>query len=86
MTYTWMPKFSKHQRYYSNPLNPIKSIWKSQLFHYSFKDLKRVSTRSMYCPVRMKLHNIRSSRNKRNPVSPISDNKNFEKTWGKFWS
>ena len=78
------PKISSHMRYYSNPLKPIRSIWKLQLFFYSYKDLKRVSQRSKYQPIRMRLHNIGSSRDKRNPVTWILESKNERKVWGKF--
>lgn len=84
MTKYIKPKISMHMRYYSNPLNPISSIWKVQLMFYSYKDLKRVSQRGRYQPIRMRLHNLRSCRLKRNPVTWILESKTERNMWGKF--
>ena len=84
MTKYIKPKISMHMRYYSNPLNPTSSIWKVQLMFYSYKDLKRVSQRGRYQPIRMRLHNLRSCRLKRNPVTWILESKTERKMWGKF--
>ena len=82
MTYRFNPKVSLHQRYYSNPLNPISPIWRIQLMMYSFKDTKRVSQRGQYQKMRMR--NFGSVRNKKNPVTWILESKNTRKVWGKF--
>lgn len=84
MTYNWFPKMSIHQRYYSNPLNPITPIWKIQLMMYSFKDTKRVSPRGRYHPYQMKIKNLGSIRYKNNPVTWILESKNDRRVWGKF--
>ena len=78
------PRISLHMKYYSNPLNPIPSIWRTQLRFMMYKDLKRISQRGRYQPLRMSIHNIRSSRNKRNPVVWILESKTERKMWGKF--
>ena len=75
---------SLHQRYYSNPLRPIPSVWKSLLRMYSFKETKRVSPRSKYHPYMMKLHNLRSLRYKRNPITWILESETERRVWGKF--
>lgn len=84
MTYTKrnIEKKSLHQRYYSNPLNPITPIWRIQLMFYSYRDLKRVSQRGQYFTMMMK--NFGSRRYKRNPVTWILESKNTRKVWGKF--
>ena len=84
MTYIHKSNFSKHQRYYSNPLNPILPIWELWLLHYSFRFTKRISTRGRYRPYQMKIKNLRSCRYKKNPVVWIMESKNERKVWGKF--
>ena len=84
MTYTHKANFSKHQRYYNNPLNPTHPIWELLLLHYSYKNTKRVSTKGKYKPYQMKLKNLGSIRYKNNPITWILESKNERRVWGKF--
>ena len=84
MVHYWNPNVSLHQRYYSNPLNPIAPVWRIQLMMYSFKDTKRVSARSKYHPYQMRIKNLASIRYKNNPVVWILESKNERRVWGKF--
>lgn len=73
---------SLHQRYYSNPLNPINPLWKYYLMMYSFKNTKRNSPRSKYNKMRRVSNHIRYLKN--NPCTWILEDKNERKVWGKF--
>ena len=84
MVYWFKANISTHQRYYSNPLNTTHPIWELKLVEWSYKNSKRVSMRGKYQPIRMKFHNIGSSRDKRNPVTWILESKEERKVFGKF--
>ena len=84
MTYFFKANISKHQRYYSNPLNTIHPIWRLKLLEWSYKNSKHVSMRGKYHNWLMKLHNLGSCRYKRNPVTWILESKNERIVYGRF--
>lgn len=84
MTYFFKANISKHQRYYSNPLNTIHPIWELKLLEWSYKNSKHVSMRGKYHDWLMRLHNLGSCRYKRNPVTWILEDKNERRVYGKF--